>query len=206
MAGFVSIATIAPCPDKGIFRDIVLRYLQALISLGIAEPALLEWGNSLQWPGFDEGIDTEWPLLRIKAGDEAFDVKLMFIIWEDDERQGKITLELLFDMEAVLGPGAPFAPDQQYSSEVGRMAWRVMQAIFAAIPGHGCYLADEICFHQVLKAVNKENCDFWLVDLAIVPREIYECYLPAAGYTAVKRQDEIGIFANRHYMEAIPWE
>lgn len=206
MAGFVSIISIVPCRDEQTFRDIIPRYLQTLVSLGIAEPELLEWNKSLQWPSPSEGIDTKWPHMRLQEKKELFEVSLLFMLWGDDEQHEKISLELLFDIEETIGPGAPFNDLVCYKQAFAPLAWRIMQAISAQVLGYGCYLADEATDVEAFKATDGKNCDFWWIDLAIVPQEIYERYLPTAEYTAVKRQDEIGIFANREHWHGLPWE
>jgi hypothetical protein len=43
MAGYVSIETIVPCRDVETLHEIVQRYLQTLVVLGIGEPTLFSW-------------------------------------------------------------------------------------------------------------------------------------------------------------------
>jgi hypothetical protein len=207
MAGYVSIQTIVPCSDEETFHDIVQRYLQALVSLGIAEPALLSWGQGLQWPMPDEQIVTEWPSMRGEVDEESFEIKLMFILWGNNERREKVSLELLVDIEEAIGSGAPFDPKLIcYKQAFGSLAWRMMQGISAQVLGYGSYLADEATDCDILKLLDGEHGHFWSQDLAIAPREFYERYLPVSEHTVVKRQDEIGIFALREHWDMLPWE
>src|SRR5258708_36843207 len=97
IAGYVSIQTIVPCSDEETFHDIVQRYLQALVSLGIAAPALLSWGQGLQWPTPDEQIMTEWPSMRGEAAEESIEIKLMFILRGNNARWVHIFHDILID-------------------------------------------------------------------------------------------------------------
>lgn len=81
MAENVSIETIVLCREEETFHESVRCYLQALVSIGIGETTLLEWGQDLRWPEPGERVDTEWPYVWLKAQDESFTTQLrLFII------------------------------------------------------------------------------------------------------------------------------
>lgn len=207
MAEFVSIETIVSCHDVETFHEIVQRYLQTLVSLGIGESTLFSWGQNLPWPQLEESIATEWPHIRIETGEESFEIQLMVILWGDEQTWKHISLELLFDSEEAIGPSTPIHPDSiWYTRPFGRLAWRIMQAVSSQMLGYGCYLVDETTDTEILHIIDDEQGHFWSPSLTIAPREFYERFLPISDQTAVKRQDEIGIFANRAHWEILPWE
>ncbi len=207
MAGYVSIQTIVPCSNEEIFHDHVHCYLQALVMLGLAEPALSLWGQGLQWPIPGEQIVTEWPRMYGEVNEELFEIKLIILLWGDDEQWKHASFELLFDIEKAIGPGAPFNSTLAcYRRTFGSLAWSIMQRTSTQLLGYGCYLADESTCNDILELLDGNQSHFWSQDLAIVPREFYERYLPISDQTVVKCQDEIGVFALRGHWERLPWE
>jgi hypothetical protein len=207
MAGYVSIETIVPCRDVETLHEIGQHYLQTLVALGIGEPTLFSWGQNLRWPNLGEQIETEWAHMRGEASGESFEITLTVLLWGDEKEWEHVSLELLFDIEEAIGPGAPFHPDLiWYTRPFGRLAWRIMQAVSAQVLGYGCYLGDEATDTEILKLIDEEPGHFWWPSLAIVPRKFYKRFLPVSDQTAVKRQDEIGIFANKAHWEILPWE
>ncbi len=149
MAGYVSIQTIVSCHDVETLHEIVQRYLQSLVSLGIGEPALFTWGQNLPWPQLEGQIVTEWPQLRLEIGEESFEIELMVLLWGDDEKWEHVSLELLFDIEEAIGPGAPIHPELiWYTRPFGRLVWRIMQAVSAQVLGYGCYLTYAVPYKQ----------------------------------------------------------
>jgi hypothetical protein len=208
MAGNVSIETIVPCREEETFHESVRCYLQALVSIGIGEATLLEWGQELRWPEPGERVDTAWPYMRLKAQDESFTTQLRLYRWvEDDESSDKLILSLVFDMEEVIGPGAPFNPNlMYYKRSFGQLAWRIMREISKYVSGYGCYLEDEASQGLLVAMGSEEKKAFWNVSLGIASREIYEGYLPVPENIVTHRRDEVGIFALRWHWDVLPWE
>ena len=60
--------------------------------------------------------------------------------------------------------------------------------------------------NALLHLLDGDPGHFWRLSLIIAPRAVYERYLPTSDQIAVKRQDDIGIFANRVHWETLPWE
>jgi hypothetical protein len=148
-----------------------------------------------------------WPSLRGKAREASFESKLLVVFWGGERHWQHVSLDLLFDREEAIGPGAPIHPELiWYTQPFGRLAWHSMQAVSAQVLGYGCYLADEMTDSALLHLLDGDPGHFWQLSLIIAPRAVYEGYLPASDQTAVKRQDEIGIFGNRAHWEALPWE
>ena len=81
-----------------------------------------------------------------------------------------------------------------------------MQRTSTQLLGYGCYLADESTCNDISELLDGNQSHFWSQDLAIVPREFYERYLPISDKTVVKCQDEVGVFALRGHWERLPWE
>lgn len=208
MAGYVSIETIVPCRDAETFHDIVQRYLQVLISMEIGEPVLLKWGQSLPWLAPDGQREAEWPRLCLKEQSESFEARLALYLWvEADESREKLILSLDFDLEKAIGPGAPFVPHQMfYKRAFGQLVWRIMQAVFAQVPGYGCYLADEGSQGLLIAMEQGQERAFWNVSLGMVPCEIYERFLPVPDWVVMQHSNERGIFATRGHWEVLPWE
>jgi hypothetical protein len=208
MAGYVSIGTIVPCHDEATFHEMVQRYLHVLVSLGVGQATLVSWGRHLPWPQpEEEHVAYEWPSLWGEAGEASFEIRLLVLLWGDREQWKHVSLELLFDIEEAIGPGAPIHPELiWYTRPFGQLAWRLMQAISAQVLGYGCYLADEASDTELLNLLDGRPGHFWWPSLIIAPRAVYEHYLPTSEQTAVKRQDDIGIFANRAHWEILPWE
>ena len=71
--------------------------------LGLAEPALSLWGQGLQWPIPGEQIVTEWPRMYGEVNGELFEIKLIILLWGDDEQWKHASFELLFDIEKAIG-------------------------------------------------------------------------------------------------------
>lgn len=208
MAGYVSIGTVVPCHDEATFHELLQRYLHVLVALGMGDSTLISWGQHLPWPHpEEEHVVYEWPSLRGKAREASFESKLLVVLWGDEQHWQHVSLDLLFDIEESIGPGALIHPELiWYTRPFGRLAWQIMQAVSVQVLGYGCYLADEMTDSALLHLLDGDPGHFWQLSLIIAPRAVYERYLPASDQTAVKSQDEIGIFANRAHWEALPWE
>lgn len=211
MAGYVTIGTVIPCHDEASFHEQLQRYLHALVALGMGDAALVAWGQHLPWPHWpppdEEHVVYDWPALRGEASGVSFESKLLVGLSGDEKQCKQISLELLFDLEEAIGPGAPFDPALiWYTRPFGQLAWHIMQAISAQVLGYGCYLADEMTDGEFLSLLNGDPGHFWWLSLVIAPRAVYERYLPVSDQTAVKRQNNIGIFANSAHWEILPWE
>lgn len=208
MAGYVSIGTVVPCQDEATFHELLQRYLHVLVLLGMEDSTLVSWGQHLPWPQpEEEHVVYEWPSLRGEAREASFEGKLLVVLWGNGQQWQHVSLDLLFDIEEAIGPGAPMHPALiWYTRPFGWLAWRIMQAISVQVLGYGCYLADEMTDSALLHLLDGDPDHFWWLSLIIAPRAVYERYLPVSDQTAVKRQDDIGIFARRAHWEILPWE
>src|SRR5258705_13320486 len=110
--------------------------------------------------------------MRLKAQGESFTTQLRLYRWvEDDESSDKLILSLVFDMEEVIGPGAPFNPNLiYYKQSFGQLAWRIMREISKHVSGYGCYLEDEASAGLLIAMGNEKKKAFWNFSLGIAPR------------------------------------
>lgn len=207
MSESIQIQVIVPCSNAVTFREAIRQYLTVLAAIGVVAPDMVEWGKQLEWPPLDEQVDTKWPEIRFKLFDTYFDARIVFICFDNNQERSHISLELLFDADAVqIGSSFSSTNPLFYKDEAGKMFWYIMNALSEKMYHEGCYLTNPLSATQSWKAVKGKDSHFWWIELAIVPQNVYTRFLPVPANFVAERLDTIGIFAQKERWVQMPWE
>jgi hypothetical protein len=114
---------------------------------------------------------------------------------------------LIFDADAVQ-EGSSFSSDGPlfYKNEARKVFWFILDTLSKKTRNEGCYLTNPLSATQSWKAVQGKESHFWWIELSIVPQNIYTRFLPVPENFIVKRQDTLGIFAQKERWIQMPWE
>ncbi len=118
-----------------------------------------------------------------------------------------MSLELIFDADTVQSGSSFSSTEPLFYTDIARkMFWYIMNTLSERMRNEGCYLTNPLSATQSWRAVQGKESHFRWIELSIVPQNIYTPFLPVPENFAVKRLDDIGIFAQKDRWTQMPWD